>query len=178
MQNSTCFLLLDASRMDVEIISAKELNPEFNSLYRGNSETSLSAVAPYLFSFNPQTEFGEWYLKKGWGDCWGVLVYSSEEMKALIKHFRNFLLVNTEDRNELYFRFYDPRVLRIFLPTCDKEQLKEFFGPVDYFICEDEDSNFGLVFSLTNGTLDTSRITKDQVIAFEPEQKKRKFLFF
>ena len=32
------------------------------------------------------------------------------------------------DDEALYFRFYDPRVLESFLPTCSEEQLDEFFG--------------------------------------------------
>lgn len=164
--------------MEAEIFKAKELNQNFASLYSGVSEVNLSPVAPFIFSVETDIEFSKWYFEKGWGDSWGVLVYSSEEMKALVKHFRKFLMVKTEVGQELYFRFYDPRVLRIFLPTCDKEQLEEIFDAVDYFICEDENPDFGLVFSLTKGSLETLKITKDQVIAFEPEQKKRKFLFF
>jgi hypothetical protein len=178
MSSSFSYALLDSARIDTEIITAKELNPEFDSLYRGRSEESLSSVAPYIFTGKKETKFSNWYFEKGWGDSWGVLVYSTEEMKALVKHLRKFLMVNTADGKELYFRFYDPRVLRIFLPTCDKEQLEEIFDAVDYFICEDEDPDFGLVFSLIKGSLETLRITKDQVIAFEPEQKKRRFSFF
>ncbi len=57
----------------------------------------------------------------------------------------------------MYFRFYDPRVLRIFLPTCDRSQILEFFGPVKIFICEDEDPEHILLFSHQNGELVTDR---------------------
>jgi hypothetical protein len=171
------FILLDSARIGTEIIKAKELNPEFDSLYRGKSEETLATVAPYLFSFH-KAEFVDWFMQSGWGNSWGVLVYSSEELKTLVKHFRQFLMVKTEDGDELYFRFYDPRVLRVFLPTCDLQQLREFFGPVDYFICEDEDPGSGLLFSLENEGLKTEKIAKEQVISFEPPIKKRKFSFF
>lgn len=172
------YILLDAARLDDEINRAKELNPNFDSLYRGQSEESLASVAPYIFQAEKGEEFERWYFEKGWGDSWGVLVFSNEDMKSLHKHFRKFLMVKTEDGEELYFRFYDPRVLRIFLPTCDKDQLKEFFGLVNYFICEDEDSGFGIVFSFQDGLLKQERITKEMVLVYEPEVKKRKFSFF
>jgi hypothetical protein len=99
-------------------------------------------------------------------------------MKHLYKHFRKFLIVKTEEGDELYFRFYDPRVLRIFLPSCDKEQLKEFFGPVSYFVCEDEDPGTGLIFSLEKNVLKTEKVTKEAVMNFEPVIRKERFSFF
>ncbi len=171
-------LLFDAARMEDEIDTAKALNPDFVSLYRGDPEETLSSVAPYLFSFEKDAEIRRWYFEKGWGDSWGMLVIADENQKALHKHFRRFLMVKTEAGEELYFRFYDPRVLRIFLPTCDREQLKDFFGPVDNYICEDEDPAFGIVFSLQDGMLQQQRISKDMVIDFEPPARKKRFALF
>jgi hypothetical protein len=172
------FWLADAARMESEIDRAKELNPNFVSLYRGEPEENLASVAPYLFSVENNPEFENWYFQKGWGDSWGVLVFSDEKLKALHKHFRRFLMVQTEAGEELYFRFYDPRVLRIFLPTCDQKQLKEFFGPVDYFLCEDEDPSSALLFSLKDGILVTEKMTKEQAATYEPPKKAKRFSFF
>ena len=36
----------------------------------------------------------------------------------------------------LYFRWYDPRVLREYLPTCNAEELRTIFGSIDAFIVE------------------------------------------
>ena len=79
-------------------------------------------------------------------------------------HFRKFLLVTTEPDKEFFFRFYDPRVLRIFLPTCDVKQLREFFGPVEKFICEDEDADYGLIYSFDNNKLKTNRIKRAEIL--------------
>jgi hypothetical protein len=177
--NGVRYILFDSARMEVEIVTAKEMNKNFFSLFNGIfDEKSLSNIAPYIFAFPSDTPLSEWYFEKGWGDSWGVLVYSQEDMKYLHKHFRKFLMVKTEDGEELYFRFYDPRVLRIFLPTCDQQQLKEFFVPVDYFICEDEDPGYGLIFSLEERSLETKKVTKEEVMRFDPGQRKRRFSFF
>jgi hypothetical protein len=86
-------------------------------------------------------------------------------------------MIKTEDDQQLYFRFYDPRVLRIFLPTCDENQLREFFGPIEQFICEDEDPEFALVFSFEKNNLKTQRITRESL--FETgEQKNQGRKFF
>jgi hypothetical protein len=175
------YIILDAARMDIEIIKAQELNPDFESLYNGSKyieKRNLFYVAPFLFSFLINVEFRNWYFEKGWGDSWGVIVYSVMDLKSLVKHFRHFLMVKREDGEQLYFRFYDPRVLRVFLPTCDERQLNDFFGPVDYFICEDEDSGNGLVFSLHKGELKVDKIKKEEVVTFHPEIGKKKFWIF
>jgi len=46
------------------------------------------------------------------------------------------VMVKTEAGQEMYFRFYDPRVLRAFLPVCTPQEAKEFFGPVRSFLVE------------------------------------------
>src|SRR5689334_9084653 len=121
MLNHINYMLLDAARMGEIIEKAKEINPDFDSLYRGRSEEALALVAPYLFIFRQNTDFGKWYIENGWGNAWGILIRSHMNMQELHKHFRKFLIVGTEDNQELYFRFYDPRVLRIFLPTCNQQ---------------------------------------------------------
>ena len=51
------------------------------------------------------------------------------------RHFRKYLMVEAEgDDSRLYFRFYDPRVLRVFLPTCPPESKQAFFGDVERFL--------------------------------------------
>ena len=157
------YILLDAARMESNMDTAQKLNSSFDSLYRGGSEESLSGVAPYLFSFKHDTLFTSWFIEKGWGDSWGLMVKTSLPMQEVHKHFRKFLLVKTEDGEELYFRFYDPRVLRIFLPTCDRDQIFEFFGKIDYFFMEDEDPAWAIKFWQENGQLRQSKIAKEDL---------------
>jgi hypothetical protein len=173
MDEGTSYLLLDAARMKSELMTAKELNPQFDSLYRGLFEEAIFFAGPYIFSGHNVPDFRTWYFEKGWGYSWGVLIYSAEDMKSLRKHFGKFIMVKTEQGDEFYFRFYDPRVLRVFLPTCDPEQLKELFDVVDYYLCEDEDPSMGILFSLENGFLKSEKLPKDQVITFEPVLKKK-----
>jgi hypothetical protein len=164
------YALLDAARLGMHLQEAKTRNQAHDCLYRGESEIALAGVAPHIFQYAYSTPFANWYLHNGWGDSWGVLLKSAWPLSELHKHFRKFLLVKTEDGPELYFRFYDPRVLRIFLPTCDAAQLREFFGgAVDYFIAEDEDPDYALRFSHQNGVLQTERISVRDQIASLPK---------
>jgi hypothetical protein len=53
----------------------------------------------------------------------------------------------------LYFRYYDPRVFRIYLPTCNESELKIVFGPVNSFYVEWEDPNWLIHYVLADGKL-------------------------
>jgi hypothetical protein len=41
----------------------------------------------------------------------------------------------------MLFRFYDPRVLRVYLPTCWPGELTRMFGPVESFVMESAEGN-------------------------------------
>jgi hypothetical protein len=43
------------------------------------------------------------------------------------------------DGKIVYFRFYDPRVLRAYLTTCTDDEIRTFFGPVHRLVMEEED---------------------------------------
>ena len=158
------FLLLDAARLKHNLDEAKVLNPSCISLYNGEMEAQLQNAFPFLFSFEENPEFANWYFKNGWGKSWGLILYSEYEMQKTADHLKKHILVNTENEKEYFFRFYDPRVLRVFLPTCNAKQLKEFFGPVEQFICEDQNPDFVLVFTFEENSLTTTRISKNDVL--------------
>lgn len=151
--------------MDSELSTARELNSEHTCLYEGDSERFLGVVAPWLFNFVEGTDFSKWVSENAHSNNWGIFIRSDAEPIKIYKHLRKFLIIATEDGKELYFRFYDPRVLRVFLPTCDKNQLKEFFGPIQAFIAEDEN---GLLveYALNEEQLKFSDIGKDMVQYF------------
>lgn len=152
------YFLGDAARIRNDFDDLKSLNPQFKCLYFGKSEEQLSTVAPYIFACNNASQFVEQVIIKGWGNSWGLFIATENTIEEALHHFRKFLMVKTENGQQLYFRFYDPRVLRIFLPTCDEEQLSELFGLVKEFICEDEDPRYALVFFMERNRLATKRV--------------------
>lgn len=154
------FCLLDAARMGDAMDQAKSLeDTQHLCLYKGSAEEKFSHVAPYLFSTQHST-IAEWLFAEGWGQSWGVFVIAETNLDQLHRHFRRFLRIKTESGQQLYFRFYDPRVLRLFLPTCTQTQLLDFFGPIRYFLVEDSDPAYGINFWLEQGQLRQQRIEK------------------
>ena len=55
-------------------------------------------------------------------------------------------MVDDEESGEtMYFRYYDPAVLRVFLGAATRRQRELFFGPISRFFAED-DRGSGLCF--------------------------------
>jgi hypothetical protein len=105
-------------------------------LYGGELPRELAEVAPYLVALARPSRLTAGLLAAGWGESWGILLASTAILQDLRRHFRRFLRVQDERGRRLLFRFYDPRVLRTYLPTCDAAELRRFFGPVDRYVVE------------------------------------------
>lgn len=126
---------------------------EYECLYRGELKPDVAAAAPYLVELKADSELTPWILQQGWGKHWGIFVQSPEELPAMRRHFRTFLIVHNSEGKPLYFRYYDPRVLRTYLPTCNAEELGTIFGPVTAYVMEGEKPEALLRFRLKEGKL-------------------------
>lgn len=133
--------------------------PEHVCLLRGELGDDMAEVAPYLVKLEPEGPFMEWVLRRGWGNHWGTFVLSPADLDLLRRHFRSFLVVHDESGKPLRFRFYDPRVLATFLPTCNEEEVQKFFGPVQQFLLEGAKSSELISFSQAAGKLKQDRAT-------------------
>jgi len=127
--------------------------PRWRCLFAGELEPDMASVAPYLVELDPSASFTRRLLGEGWGQNWGVFLTSETPLPALWRHLRGQTMVYGPNLEPLYFRFYDPRVMRSYLPTCSPQQLAEFFGPVGFFFAEDEDPARAHVWSLADGAL-------------------------
>ena len=59
-------------------------------------------------------------------------------MESLRLHLRKFLIAETPAEKRVLFRFYDPRVLRVYLPTCSAGEAAAFLGSNYSFVMEDQ----------------------------------------
>jgi pSer/pThr/pTyr-binding forkhead associated (FHA) protein len=132
------YALLDAARDPRILVLLRETEDEYRSLYEGMSAQTMSEEAPYLVELLDDSWLGEAILREGFGRSWGVFVTSKRPLADVRKHLRQFLFVRDEADRELYFRFYDPRVLRNFLPTCSVRQIGQIFEGIDAYWVEAE----------------------------------------
>jgi hypothetical protein len=153
------YAVLDGASMPNLLGSLYTHEPEFVCLYRGELEPDMAEVAPYLVWLDPDTDFPWWLLAKGWGKHWGVLVQSRADIRTLRRHFRTFLIVYDSTGKPMYFRWYDPRVLPVYLPTCSEEELARMFGPIDAYVIETEGATKVLRLRNAAGTLQTEKLS-------------------
>ena len=105
------------------------------SLYRGAAQRDYWSIAPYLVIVDEPVL--DWIVENLWKDPWGIFAVADASLEDMRKHFRKFLLVEGPEGDELYFRYYDPRVLPTYLATCVVEEVGEFFGDLECFACSD-----------------------------------------
>jgi hypothetical protein len=131
------FAVLDAARGDRIVELLRESVDTYRSLYDGIQGVAMEDAAPYLVQLSEPSKLLERLVEEGWGKRWGVYLACRSPFADVRRHFRRFLFVEEfETRARMYFRFYDPWVLRIFLPICTPRQTFEFFGEIQTFFVE------------------------------------------
>ncbi len=139
LQHKPQYVLMDAAQDKLVLAFLTQGKADWRSLYEGDTAYRLAPQAPYLVAVPESADWVEELLNKGWGRSWFVLLYSAASIEEVRRHLRRFLYVQDAQGKQLYFRFYDPRVLRAFLPACTSSELSEFFGPIRQFVTEGDE---------------------------------------
>jgi hypothetical protein len=133
------FAVVDAARTDRLLVLVRESVERYQSLYEGVEGEALEHVAPHLVELPKGSGLLQRLVREGWEGRWATFIETSLSFKLLRRHLRRFLMVADADtRKKMYFRFYDPVVLRSFLPSCTPKQKAEFYGEIKAFYLEDE----------------------------------------
>jgi len=107
-------------------------------LFAGALPEALEMAAPYLVQLDPEDKFTA-YLAKNLRRNVAIFLQSDSSLRELRRHLRTFLTVRDTSGRRMLFRYYDPRVLRVYLPTCNALELQTVFGPVtSYWTVSDE----------------------------------------
>ena len=125
---------------------------DHSCLYTGAPQT-LEMVAPYLVRLDYGYRDTYRFLEPGWGHQWGILLRCDTRLERLRSHLRRLLTVRDPAGKRLLFRYYDPRVLRLYLPSCLAPELREVFGPIECFWCEGESTTDLIEFQFRNSSL-------------------------
>lgn len=155
------YAVLDGASVEGLVPRLYDARPEFECLYRGELEPDMAEVAPYLVRLDPEAEFAEWVVREGWGRHWGVFAAADADLRDVRRHLRTLLTVYDPAGRPLLFRYYDPRVLRLYLPTCTAEELRTVFGPLSCFLAEDGDPGTLLRFQLAGDALRREELRLD-----------------
>jgi len=109
-------------------------------LIEGKLTYKMSVAAPYIVRLERDHQQTLAIIKKGWGNSWGIfaVTYSPASLINVRSNCRKIAVVKSPDGKNLYFRYYDPRVLRTYLAECSDIEANKAFGPITDFIVEGE----------------------------------------
>ena len=127
----------------------------FDCLFSGETDPLVITRAPFLVRVVPGDEIFAWILREGWGRNWGMFaaVPRDTPFDAVLDHFRQFLQVRLPDGRIVFFRFYDPRVQRLFLTSCDAAQAAQLFAVPVAWSCESDGGDAILVHTARDGAV-------------------------
>ncbi len=96
-------------------------------LYNGRSADDFWAIAPHLVPCSSQIirRLRENETDKNWG----FVIICDLDFQAVRRHLRKYLQAVLPDGKQVYFRFYDPRVLWTYLNASSAEDLAMFLSP-------------------------------------------------
>lgn len=152
------YAVLDAARDPAIVAKLVASDIPYTCLYEGRIPRELADVAPYLVKLRREHRFTRQLLESAWGKSWGIFARAPADLESLRRHLRRLLRVTDPQGRTLIFRYYDPRVMRVYLPTCTTGELDAVFGPLTAYFVEDEDTRRLNVYTRQGGTYAMGRV--------------------
>jgi pSer/pThr/pTyr-binding forkhead associated (FHA) protein len=134
------YAVVDGAR-DRRILEVAQQHVEPHvSLYDGLQGETFEGMAPFLIGpMRADSELLDRLVREGFGNRWGIYCSSYRKLVDVRRHFRRFLMVEIEPTNEqVYFRFYDPGVFRVFWPTGSAGQRSSFADGLEEIFVEEK----------------------------------------
>jgi len=136
---SKVYAVIDAARAIELIGAARQRGLDAYTLFTGDLAEEVGHVGPCLVPIPELERFaGSW--SDAMGKLPGVLLTTGAGLDAIAHHLRGLFLAEDEEGAAYFFRFYDPRVFRAYLPTCTSEERAAFFGPVQGWVVETDEA--------------------------------------
>ena len=152
-ETTRLYCILDGASVEDLPMRLYETNTPNYCLFRGELEPDVLYAAPYVAMLLPGSSFSEWVFKESPGNHWGIFAHCRYSLKEMRRHCRALINVYDEKGNPMIFRYYDPRVLRKFLPTCTNNEIVTLFGKIETLFAETEDGNTLTAYRLENDVL-------------------------
>jgi len=139
------YAVVDGASLPGLLAKLEEHEPKNTCLFRGELPFDLAEAAPYLVKLEKDKKFTKWLVNESIEEpcCIYAQTTITDDFIQLRKHFRSFLRVKSEEGKNLLFRYYDPRVMNTYLPTCTPEDNEIIFDGIEtYLMFSDKDKKF------------------------------------
>lgn len=131
--------IVDSARNDDVFRYLVTGDVRYKSLFEDTMDVQSYGVSGFLVECKKESALFKWMITEAWGDNCCIFFTSKASFDELFTHFQKFNRVYIEGDDVVLFRYYDPRVLRTYLPTCNRDEIETFFGDVGSFFAESND---------------------------------------
>lgn len=127
-EETQVFAVLDAARFPRLPDALRRSRLDYRCLYDGELTPALARAAPYVVSLGRRSAGTRQLLEAVWGRRRGLFLRSPALLQEVRRQLLRWRQVEDPLGRSHFFRFYDPAVLPLFLPTCTREELAFLFG--------------------------------------------------
>jgi hypothetical protein len=137
----TLYAVVDAAKDYRLAVASRDLLGEPLRPLFANAPGHMDRVGPYLARIQGTGRYREYLTlwANRMGDNAGIFLATCAWPQATLSHLRTIFKVYDEAGAMFYFRYYDPRVIRAYLPTCTARECRTFFGPIRSIFVEGEE---------------------------------------
>ena len=156
------YAVLDGASSTDILPMLKRSSLRYNCLYDGKLSYELALSSPYLVRLEQDNDFTHDLLEKGLGNNWCIFLktFKPVTMLTVLRQAKHNHKILPPSGKTLIFRYFDPRIIRNYLPVCTIEEANIFWGPVDEIICDgNERHSFNRFTRTDHGVLDLESIS-------------------
>lgn len=136
------YALIDASQDPMIAVMLEAFDSPARCLFDGDVGEDLGEVAPWLVELTRFDDAWDWFVDKGYGKNWGILLHSRLELPRLKTQLKRFLKITDEKGESFFFKYYRPKHLNAYLPVFDDVQTASFLKGIETVYAEsDKDAN-------------------------------------
>ncbi len=130
------YAVVDGASLPGLLAKLEEHEPKNTCLFRGELPFDLAEAAPYLVKLEKENKFSNWLLDESLEEpcCIYAKTTVKDDFIQFRRHFRSFLRVESPEGKSLLFRYYDPRVMKTYLPICTVEDNDILFKDIDSYL--------------------------------------------
>lgn len=146
------YALIDGAQAIELALTARVMGAELYTLLPADLAQDVPHTGPCLVPLERHARFLEAWVS-AIGTHAGVLLETAADLDTLYPHLRELFIMNDEEGGEFFFRYYDPRVLHTYLPTCTPDELVKFYGPIRGWLVETEKANGYVLYRLEDSRI-------------------------
>ena len=111
-----------------------------HSLYLTTQYAALAQSGPVLAAVEPNSALANFFAEE-WQEKAGVWLESEADEAVLVAHLRSLIHVELEGEVTAFFRYYDPRIARLWLANLPAAERDRLMGPVRLIRLPNEDGS-------------------------------------